>query len=73
MEVESVRHCILFASLTPAAQAAHPYKRALGDLLGKREAMQRERASLLALAERTPEQDLRVDLLESLNFLAKIS
>ena len=72
MEIVDIRHAILFASLTPEGQSLHPFRQTIGDLLGKREAMQREKERLCAQEELSGEELRRVDLLTTLAFLAKI-
>lgn len=72
VEIVDVKHVVLFASLSPESQAIHPYRRTMGDLLENRESMQRKKARLEKLDERTPEIERQIDLLTTLIFLAKI-
>lgn len=72
VEIVDVKHAILFASLSPESQALHPYRRTMGDLLERREAMQREKAELERVEPRTEEIQRQIDLLTTLIFLTKI-
>jgi hypothetical protein len=72
VEIVEVKHAILFASLTPESQAAHPYRRTVGDLLERRETMQKRKAELEKVTERTEEMQRQIDLLTTTIFLAKI-
>lgn len=72
VEILEVKHAILFASLSKESQAIHPYRRTMGDLLEKRERMQRKKAELEKLEEKSQDVERQIDLLTTLIFLAKI-
>jgi hypothetical protein len=72
VEITDVKHVILFASLSPESQSLHPYRRTMGDLLENRESMQRRKAELEAIPDKTPETAREIGLLTTLIFLAKI-
>jgi len=71
-EITSVKHVVLFASMSDESQRLHPYRTSVQRMLEAREDMQREKACLAALESRTRDQETRLHLLTTLAFLAKI-